>query len=124
MYDSVLRISKLAKENSRILEKLNLDDNDYILTTIHRAENTNDHKRLKNIIGALNESGKKVVLPLHPRTHKYMESYGLAFASNVKVVEPVGPLDMIALEMHSCKIATDSGGLQKEAFLCINHVLQ
>lgn len=116
MYDSVLRISKLAKENSKILEKLNLSDNEYILTTIHRAENTNDRNRLKNIVEALNESGKKVVLPLHPRTHKYIENYGLAFANNIKVVEPVGPIDMIALEMHSCKIVTDSGGVQKEAF--------
>ncbi|MFL0251731.1 non-hydrolyzing UDP-N-acetylglucosamine 2-epimerase [Clostridium neuense] len=116
MYDSVLRISKLAKENSKILEKFDLENNKYILTTIHRAENTNDPKRLKNIVEALNESGKRIMLPLHPRTHKYIEDYGLAFSDNIKIIEPVGPIDMIALEMHACKIVTDSGGVQKEAF--------
>lgn len=116
MYDSAIRIAKLAKEKSKIVEKLNLNDNEFILTTVHRAENTNDPSRLKNIIEALNESGKKIVLPLHPRTHKYMENYGLAFNDNVKVIEPVGPLDMMCLEMHACKIVTDSGGVQKEAF--------
>lgn len=116
MYDSAIRIAKLAKEKSQIIKKLNLEDNGYILTTIHRAENTNDPNRLKNIVEALNESGKKIILPLHPRTHKYMENYNLTFGSNVKVIDPVGPLEMIALEMHACKIVTDSGGVQKEAF--------
>jgi UDP-GlcNAc3NAcA epimerase len=116
MYDAVLHFKSLAVSKTSIIEKLNLKEGSYILTTIHRAENTNDINRLKNIIEALNESGKKIVLPLHPRTRKYMENYSLKFNNNINVIEPVGYLEMISLEMHSEKIVTDSGGVQKEAF--------
>ncbi|WP_142412974.1 non-hydrolyzing UDP-N-acetylglucosamine 2-epimerase [Hathewaya massiliensis] len=116
MFDAVLHFKKIASEKESILNKIGVEENKYILTTIHRAENTNDINRLKNIIEALNESGKTVVLPLHPRTKKYMTDYGLNFNENIKIIEPVGYLDMIALEMHAEKIVTDSGGVQKEAF--------
>ncbi|WP_040330208.1 non-hydrolyzing UDP-N-acetylglucosamine 2-epimerase [Clostridium ihumii] len=116
MFDAVLHFKKLAKQKSSIVSELNLTKNNYILTTIHRAENTNDINRLKNIIEALNESNETVVLPLHPRTKKYIESYGLNFNNNIKVIEPIGYLDMLSLEEDSKKIVTDSGGVQKEAF--------
>lgn len=116
MFDAVLHFKNLAKEKSNILEELNLKDKEYILTTIHRAENTNDINRLKNIIEALNESGRTIILPLHPRTKKYIADYGLEFNKNVTVIEPVGYLEMLALEMNAQKIVTDSGGVQKEAF--------
>lgn len=116
MFDATLNFKELASIKSNIVQELNLSSNKYILTTIHRAENTNDINRLKNIIKALNESNKTVVLPIHPRTTKYIENYGLSFNSNIKVIEPVGYLDMINLEMNAEKIVTDSGGVQKEAF--------
>jgi len=116
MYDAVLHFKNLAKEKSSIINKLNLIDNQFILTTIHRAENTNDINRLKNIIEALNECEKSVVLPLHPRTKKYIDEYGLKFNENIKVIDPIGYLEMISLEMHAEKIVTDSGGVQKESF--------
>lgn len=116
MYDAVLHFKNLAKEKSSIINKLNLSDNQYILTTIHRAENTNDINRLKDIFEALNECENMVVLPLHPRTKKYIDEYGLKFNKNIKVIEPIGYLEMISLEMHAKKIVTDSGGVQKEAF--------
>ncbi|WP_035288372.1 UDP-N-acetylglucosamine 2-epimerase (non-hydrolyzing) [Clostridium sp. KNHs214] len=116
MFDAVLHFKKLSQEKSKILKKIGLEDEEFILTTIHRAENTNDINRLKNIIEALNESDEKIVLPLHPRTKKYIEDYGLKFGENIKVIEPIGYLDMISLEMHAKKIVTDSGGVQKEAF--------
>jgi len=116
MYDAILDFSSLAKQKSNIISKLGLEGKEYILATIHRAENTNDPIKLKNIINAFNKSGKKVILPLHPRTKKYISEYKLEFASNVKVIDPVGYLDMIMLEMGSGKIVTDSGGVQKEAF--------
>lgn len=116
MFDANLHFRKKAEEKSHILDTLNLTNNDYILTTIHRAENTNDISRLKNIIYALNHSGKTIVLPLHPRTKKYLDDYSLKFMDNIKVIDPVGYLDMISLEMHASKIVTDSGGVQKEAF--------
>ena len=116
MYDAILHFKTLAEEKSTIVRELGLEGKPFILTTIHRAENTNDIERLKNIIEALNGCGVTVVLPLHPRTTKYMEQYGLSFNTNIKVIEPVGYLDMISLEMKAEKIVTDSGGVQKEAF--------
>lgn len=116
MYDATLNFTEISKEKSTIMEKLSLSQEEFILTTIHRAENTNDINRLRNIIEALNESGQKIILPLHPRTKKYMDDYGLNFSDNIKIIEPVGYLDMISLEMHCKKIVTDSGGVQKEAF--------
>jgi len=116
MYDATLNFTEISKEKSNIMQKLDLSQKEFILTTIHRAENTNDINRLKNIIEALNESTKKIVLPLHPRTKKYMNDYGLTFNNNITIIDPVGYLDMINLEMHCKKIVTDSGGVQKEAF--------
>ena len=116
MYDATLNFTKISKEKSKIMEDLKLSQEEFILATIHRAENTNDINRLRNIIEALNESGQKIILPLHPRTKKYMDDYGLIFRNNIKIIDPVGYLDMISLEMHCKKIVTDSGGVQKEAF--------
>lgn len=116
MYDAVLHFKKMAQNNTDILERLKLGKDEYILATIHRAENTNDISKLENIITALNECGKKVVLPLHPRTKKYMSDYGLSFNDNIKVIEPIGYLEMISLEANAEKIVTDSGGVQKEAY--------
>lgn len=104
------------KNTSTILQKQNLSPNNYFLCTIHRAENTNDVKRLKSIIGALNEINKQhpVIVPLHPRTVKYIEEYDLK--TSFKIIEPVGYFDMLQLIANAKMILTDSGGLQKEAF--------
>lgn len=116
MYDAILHFTKIAKEKSHVIEKLNIESGKYILATIHRAENTDNMQRLKSIIEALNNSPITILLPLHPRTKKYMEEYGLKLTGNVKVIDPVGFLDMINLENNAQKIVTDSGGVQKEAF--------
>lgn len=116
MFDAVLHFGEIAKKNSTIIERLNLKDKEFILTTIHRAENTNNISRLKNIIEALNASEKTIVLPLHPRTKKYVSDYNLEFGDNIIVIDPIGYLDMLALESNCVKIVTDSGGVQKEAF--------
>ncbi|MCY6353883.1 non-hydrolyzing UDP-N-acetylglucosamine 2-epimerase [Clostridium sp. ZS2-4] len=116
MFDAILHFTKVAEQKSSILEKLGLEKKGYILATIHRAENTNDINRLKNIVEALNESGENIVLPLHPRTKKYIEEYNLSFSNNIRIIEPVGYLDMVMLEANSKKIVSDSGGVQKEAF--------
>ncbi len=116
MYDAILHFTPIAKQKSRILEKLKLESNTYSLCTIHRAENTNDINRLKNICEALNESGKTIVLPLHPRTLKYLGEYGIHLSDRIKVIDPVGYLDMLQLEFNASKIITDSGGVQKEAY--------
>lgn len=91
--------------------------NDFVLCTIHRAENTDDPKRLANIISALNEiaQSKQVILPLHPRTKKILET-GDYDTSNLTISDPVGYLNMIWLIDHCSLVMTDSGGLQKEAY--------
>lgn len=116
MYDGILHFSKIAQEKSRILESLNLEAGNFLLCTIHRAENTNSLERLTAIVNGLNACNELVVLPLHPRTLKYMNDYGLKLADNIRVIDPLGYLDMVRLESSAKKIVTDSGGIQKEAF--------
>jgi UDP-GlcNAc3NAcA epimerase len=89
----------------------------FILTTIHRAENTDDTARLINIFNALNELAKAtpVVLPIHPRTRKIVENLNID-TSQLILIAPVGYLEMIWLLQHSGLVLTDSGGVQKEAY--------
>ncbi len=126
MYDSILYYSKLAEEKSTILKDLGLFNPQsaicnlqYYLATLHRAENTDDPKRLKSILKALHEIGKEVpvILPIHPRTKKVMKTYNLPVDSHrVRLIEPVSYLNMLVLEKHARAILTDSGGVQKEAY--------
>lgn len=116
MYDAVLYYQQKAKEISTILKKENLQEDNFILATIHRAENTNDPIRLKEICEALNEihQQKKVVLPIHPRTKAYLAANNIPL--HVQLIDPVGYFDMITLLENCAMVMTDSGGLQKEAF--------
>ena len=116
MFDGILHFSKIAAEKSEILAQLGISENEYLLCTIHRAENTNDISRLKGIVKGLNDSEEQIILPLHPRTQKYLNDYEIALGENIRVIEPVGYLDMVRLETGAKKIVTDSGGVQKEAF--------
>ena len=96
----------------------NLDiEGDFVLSTIHRAENTDDEKRLRDIFDALNEIAKTktIILPLHPRTKKIIQNLNLS-ADNIMIIEPVGYLQMVWLLQNCSLVMTDSGGLQKEAF--------
>lgn len=91
--------------------------NEFILATIHRAENTDDPKRLSSILDALNKIAKEtpVIMPLHPRTNKIISTSSYD-TKNITIIEPVGYLEMVYL-LNKCKmVMTDSGGLQKEAF--------
>lgn len=92
-------------------------ESDYVLTTIHRAENTDDTSRLANIFDALNEiaKDKQVILPLHPRTNKILQKLQIN-TDNLTIVSPVGYLEMVWLIDNSTLVMTDSGGLQKEAY--------
>lgn len=116
MFDGILHFKKIAQEKSTILSSLNVAEKEFILCTIHRAENTNDINRLKAIFNALNASEEKIILPLHPRTLKYVTDYGITISEHVRIIEPIGYLDMVRLESAAKKILTDSGGVQKEAF--------
>lgn len=95
-------------------DSLELDS--FVLCTIHRAENTEDHKKLEHIFRGLSESNENIILPLHPRTLSKIREYGIDVTSNIKIVAPVGYLEMVWLEVHSDLIVTDSGGVQKEAY--------
>ena len=116
MFDGILHFSKIAAEKSEILAQLGVSENEYLLCTIHRAENTNDISRLKGIVKGLNDSKEQIILPLHPRTQKYLNDYEISLGENIRLIEPIGYLDMVRLETGAKKIVTDSGGVQKEAF--------
>ncbi len=125
MLDAALYYSKLSQERSTVVRDLQLDGSEFVLCTIHSAENTDDPERLSAIFAALKEISKemKVVLPLHPRTRKILESSNAAFASDkaessgsLIIIDPVGYFDMLELLKQTSMVMTESGGLQKEAY--------
>ncbi|HNT33204.1 MAG: UDP-2,3-diacetamido-2,3-dideoxy-D-glucuronate 2-epimerase [Candidatus Aminicenantes bacterium ADurb.Bin147] len=103
------------------LGRLGLEEGGYALATIHRAENTDDPARLKNILDALAEVARRrpVIFPVHPRTRKRIAAAGwkpaVRAASGIRFIDPLGPLEMARLESGAAMILTDSGGVQKEA---------
>ncbi|MHC4131897.1 MAG: non-hydrolyzing UDP-N-acetylglucosamine 2-epimerase [Planctomycetota bacterium] len=120
MYDCILFYVGRAKSIEEMtLKKLQIKQKSFYLATVHRAENTDDKQRLSGIVEGLNEiatDGCPVILPLHPRTVKRVEEFRLRFNNNIKVIEPVSYLEMVALENNSKAILTDSGGVQKESY--------
>lgn len=119
MYDVALQFAEKSKSKSTLLRDLGICQKGYILATVHRAENTDCRDYLANILGGLGKISAEitVVLPLHPRTRKMVQRFGLEeYLANIKIIDPVGFLDMIALESNARLIATDSGGVQKEAY--------
>jgi len=118
MYDAFL----YARENidlKTVLKKFDIEENEYVLSTVHRPENTDNRESLKSLFDGLNGSPKRVILPLHPRTVSLMKKYSFKkeMWNNIQFIDPVGYLDFIGLEIGAWKIATDSGGIQKEAYL-------
>ena len=117
MYDAVLFYRERATPGSLLNNLLAQYKDGFYLATVHRQENTDNIQRLKNIITALEDIATRVpvILPLHPRTRKYLLKTGLELR-RVIAIEPIGYLDMICL-LHNCKaVFTDSGGVQKEAY--------
>ncbi len=121
MYDALLHFSRLAEKGPSPLKTLGLAEKAYSLATVHRPANTDFPQNLRAIVEAFLESGETIVFPVHPRTRKFLSDYGLEAeirrSSNVKLVEPLGYLEMLILEKNARKILTDSGGIQKEAYL-------
>lgn len=126
MFDAVLQnknVSQTKYSNGAWiseLRKLNngfpyIEENHYYLSTIHRAENTNDVEKLREILTAFELLEKKVIFPLHPRTKKAVAELGMNLR-NVIIIEPVGYLLMLYLTANALMVLTDSGGLQKEAY--------
>ncbi len=122
MYDATLFYQKKLRqaELNSILKPLGLDEDfirqPFVLATIHRASNTDDPKKLASIMQALGQSGRQIILPLHPRTRKMLNRHRIAVEHNIRITEPAGYLSMLLLESCCQAIVTDSGGVQKEAF--------
>ena len=118
MVDALNENIEIAEKRSRILDEMDLKPEGYCLATVHRAENTDDFERLKSIADAFCEI-ENLVFPCHPRTEKCLREFGLwdELVESVKVIKPVGYLDMLMLERNAKKILTDSGGVQKEAYI-------
>lgn len=115
MYDSVLYYQNLILNHPEKYGTKNIPEKFY-LATIHRAENTDDKGKLTDIFKAFGQLDYPVILPVHPRTRKIIDSE-LSIPGNVTIIDPVGYLEMLKLTMDSIKVLTDSGGLQKEAYL-------
>lgn len=125
MLDASTFYQKKVNENIKkypdnLARKLNISvdflHDGFSLLTVHRAENTDNPQNLKNIISAINKSKIPSIFPVHPRTRKLLDNLNIKFDSHVKLIDPIGYLDMLELEMRCKFIVTDSGGVQKEAF--------
>jgi UDP-GlcNAc3NAcA epimerase len=122
MCDATMHYRNVAAERSDVLDRLQLAPKSFVLATVHRAENTDAPERLRAIMSGLAAvaDSHPVVFPVHPRTRSALEKYDLwqSACECLRVVEPVGYLDMTMLEANAHRIVTDSGGVQKEAFFC------
>ena len=123
MYDAIRWARSRAAEHSTVLAANDLADDEYVLATVHRAGNTDDPDRLGAIMGALCELDREVVFPIHPRTMECLDEYGLRerVESSITLIDPVGYLDFVRLLDGAERVATDSGGVQKEAFFLDTH---
>lgn len=118
MLDALLAVRETVRDRSTILDELGYEDGEYVLATVHRAANTDDPDRLEAITSALVETERPVVFPAHPRTLDALERDGRLEVDpdRLDLVEPVGYLDFLRLILGAERVATDSGGVQKEAF--------
>ncbi|MDJ1434183.1 UDP-N-acetylglucosamine 2-epimerase (non-hydrolyzing) [Halostagnicola sp. A-GB9-2] len=118
MYDAILWGRDVAEDESDVLERVGIGEGEFILSTVHRAGNTNDPDRLESIVDALSNAPLPVVLPVHPRTENRLRKYEMwgRATSEFEAIDPVGYLDFVRLIDASERVATDSGGVQKEAF--------
>jgi UDP-GlcNAc3NAcA epimerase len=120
MHDVFLHYQEKAIKQSLIIEQLNLQPKNYVLASVHRAENTDNSHTLKEIILGLCTIAKfrSVVFPIHPRTKKVLQEQNLLdrVKKELLLLEPIGYFDMLRLESNAEVILTDSGGVQKEAY--------
>lgn len=116
--DAVYQNLKLAAKKSKILEKLNLEKEKYFLVTAHRQENVDKKERLRGILDGLELIHKKfnlpIIYPIHPRTKKMINRFRLGISEGVQLIEPVGFLDFLQLEVNTILVLTDSGAVQEE----------
>jgi UDP-N-acetylglucosamine 2-epimerase len=116
MVDTMKDNLKIALEKSNILDDLKLETGGFSLLTLHRDYNVDNPEILKNILTQLGQLDEKIIFPVHPRTKKMLGNFN-GIPANVQITEPVGYLDFITLENSATRIVTDSGGIQKEAYI-------
>jgi UDP-GlcNAc3NAcA epimerase len=116
MYDAMLQNRPVAQQKSHILETVNLCPKHYALVTIHRSATTDDAQSLAKVVEILCQVGEEVVFPVHPRTRLAFARLNAHFPESVHLIDPVGYFDMMMLEENARLIATDSGGVQREAY--------
>ncbi|MBI3506494.1 MAG: UDP-N-acetylglucosamine 2-epimerase (non-hydrolyzing) [Proteobacteria bacterium] len=114
MYDAILRARDKAKSRAKLLADIGVAPGGYALATLHRPYNVDEPARLASLLGALGRIEMPVVFPIHPRTKACLAEGRLP--ANLRAIDPVGYLDMVALEADARLILTDSGGVQKEAY--------
>jgi UDP-N-acetylglucosamine 2-epimerase len=121
MVDCLFKYSEVAEEKTTILEDLGIDRKKFLVVTVHRASNTDNRANLEQIVDALSEISEPIIFPIHPRTRKSLRVFGLYDKlinhRNIKVIQPVGYLEFLRLMKNARKIITDSGGIQKEAYI-------
>ena len=119
MYDALMDSVERARQRSTILERVGVRPKEYLLATVHRAENTDHITKLDGIMAALNQLAgpdRVIVFPVHPRTRKQLERLSFEPSAYLRLIDPVSYLDMVCLESDAQSIVTDSGGIQKEAY--------
>jgi UDP-N-acetylglucosamine 2-epimerase len=116
LLDAMIQYRPKAHRRMEIFRRLDLQPGGYSLVTVHRAGNTEDVSRLGQIARALEKADERIVFPVHPRTARALADMNFKFGRHVNVIEPVGYLEMILLEEQARMIATDSGGVQREAY--------
>lgn len=117
MVDAHRTTIELTKGTSSFLKAVDLDKNVYYLLTLHRPYNVDDPDNLSAILSELGNISKKIIFPVHPRTREIIEGNRLSIPKNIQPIKPVGYLDFVALQANADKIITDSGGIQKEAYI-------
>ncbi|MFQ6614681.1 MAG: UDP-N-acetyl glucosamine 2-epimerase, partial [Fidelibacterota bacterium] len=117
MYDALIRFTGIAETTSNILSALDLTGREYYLMTIHRPVNADNRAQMIQLLKELSSSPCELVFPVHPRVKKQLLNLGMKQHPRIKFIEPVGYLDMLVLEKNAKAIITDSGGVQKEAYL-------
>jgi UDP-GlcNAc3NAcA epimerase len=117
MADVSLAFRDIAAERSRILDDLGVEPGSYLVVTAHRAGNVDGRERLERLVDLVAALPGPVIFPIHPRTRARLEEAGLAERLGVNVVPPLGYLDFLELARNARAVLTDSGGVQKEAYL-------
>lgn len=119
MADALEYYRNIASGHSKLLKGFSLIPGQYMVLTVHRPSNTDNPENMRSIIGAINDCKKPTLFPVHPRTRNFIRKYGLSkkLPENLIICDPLGYLDMITVMSSAAKILTDSGGIQKEAYL-------